>query len=151
MTRLVQGWIFVAVVAVIALALALWTGLGGRRDARPLPDHVSSPQWQQALALANQGLPRMVDEFARLDRVSEGPGPVVIYHYTLTNYPVEGRNPREIHHELDQFESHLRTHACKSASTRIFLGQGATVHFHYSDKHAHRLFDVHVHPYECRP
>jgi len=150
MTRLMQGWIFVAAVAAIALALTFWVGLGGRKAIRPPPDRIGSAQWKQALALANEGLPKMMDESTRLDRVSNGRGRIVNYYSTLTNYPVAGRDPLEIHQEIDQFESHLRKQACKTASMRIFLDQGATVHFHYSDKFAQRLFDVHVHPYECR-
>ena len=144
-------WFVLGGIAAAGIALvALWSALSGYADESQYPDNTTHEEWKQALTVANGRLPTMVDEATRLDRVSDGPGRVVNYYYTLVKYPIDGRSPKEIHDELDRFESHLRTQACTTESTRFFLDQGLTINYHYSNKYGQRLFDVHVHHYECK-
>ncbi|MGO1073569.1 hypothetical protein [Lysobacter sp. CA199] len=150
------------VAAVVVVLLAMGVGkFAGRAGAEALFDETTGDDLLAAVMLTNQQLPRMVDETARLDRVSHEPGRVLTYHYTLMGYyapianpdgivdPFDRVDPLGIRADLDGYKERLVQGACKSPSIRSFLKNKMTVVYHYNDANGRKFFDVAIPPERC--
>jgi hypothetical protein len=102
-------------------ALAGRSGSGnGERDL--------SNALQRLAAQMNRDMPRDVDEQVRLDRVSTGPGPELIYHYTL-------RSKRASEVPTGMFNARiapvLRERLCHDPQMQPLLKSGAAIGYEY--------------------
>lgn len=151
------------VTAVVVVLLAMGVGkLAGRAGVEALSDATAMDDLSGAVTLANQQLPRMVDELTRLDRMSSGPGRVLTYHYTLVGYyepvanpdgvidPFDRIDPLGIRTDLDGYKARLTQRACESPSTRSFLADKVTIIYRYNDANGRQFFDVTIPPERCR-
>jgi hypothetical protein len=86
-----------------------------------------------ALPMLNEGLPKQIDHFTRLDRVS-GEGTSVYYDYMLTDQsgtPLGQEDAKAMATSLAEIEDGIKAQACGGGAGRL-VRRGMTVGYRYS-------------------
>lgn len=140
------GCIAVASMALVATAAE-------RSAERTSVDRQEAHQTKHDLASgltgANQGLPRMIDEDIRLDRISTYPDPVVVYHYTFIKYPGQGQSRSNLRDTIELKKPQTIKELCADASLRKLVDAKYAIIYRYYDKHGQRLFDTFFQHVRC--
>lgn len=147
------------ILGVIALLVAMligsfFGGLWGRSAGRQVSDAIltTTPTDIEIENLLmktanenNSQLPRMIDEYARLERVVAGPGKKYTNHLTHTGY-----SSTEINHaSADAFAAKLKQNACASKGMGGFFKHGISVVYIVSGNDAREIVRVTVTPADC--
>lgn len=138
----------IAVVVVILVAMAFGK-FAGRAAVDQYASREQALDLTKALAGANHGLPMMVDTHTRLDRISTGSNRVVLYDYTLVNYPLPGQNPFDIYDTVESVQPQVIKETCGNAASRKILDANYTITYRYHDKDGQKLFDTIIKRAHC--
>lgn len=137
------GTIFVASTALVVMtAIRIYSQYSAQKSASEL---------SKAVATANSTPPTLDEQEVRLDRVANGPGPLISYHYTLVRYPKPGQSKYEIFRRTGTVETRLISNACTYPPTRALLDRDFAVMYVYSDRSDKKLFELAVHRAQCGP
>lgn len=103
----------------------------------------SETMLQQITQQLNQGLPMMVNDMARWDSVSAGPGQVLNYYFTVVTREQPSTS------DLKQLQNILVSSTCNDQSVSILLENGVALSFNYRGNSGRSLASVRVNPADC--
>ena len=103
----------------------------------------SETMLQQITQQLNQGLPMMVNDMARWDSVSAGPGQVLNYYFTVVTREQPSTN------DLKQLQNILVSSTCNDQSVSLLLENGVALSFTYLGNRGQSLASVRVNPADC--
>jgi len=93
----------------------------------------------------NAELPKMIDEYIRLEREAAGPGRKYTYFFTFPGYSSTDIN----HAAIVAFAANLKENVCGRKGTGGFLKHGVSIIYVYSGNDAREIDRVTVTPKEC--
>ncbi len=105
-------------------------------------------QLQQMAAEFNQGGPRKVDEFTRLDGIVAGPGLMLTYRFTMENLTQSTAPPHPAVFQ-SQYGAEIKRRVCASEVKQL-LDQKVTVKYLYHENGGSPIGEVRIAPGDCR-
>lgn len=147
------------ILGVIALLVAMFIGsffggLWGRSAGRQVGDAIFTKTPTEIeienllVKTANENnshLPRMIDEYARLEKVAAGPGKIYIHYLTHTGY-----SSTEVNHaSVDAYAKQLKQNVCERNGMGGFFKHGISVVYVVSGNDAREIARVTATPADC--
>jgi len=144
--QLRSGWWRPYTVAILYLATFAGLTYLGLRQSDPSPEQ----QLRDDIAASNKGLPKMIDEDTRFDRVEALPGLAVQYDYTLTKLEAASLDKQLLDSQLQgDMRTNVKTSLCSSADLKKFRDMGSTFQYQYRDKNGEILGVIRILSSEC--
>ncbi|MEA5508451.1 hypothetical protein VB715_01605 [Crocosphaera sp. UHCC 0190] len=104
---------------------------------------ISEAMLQQMTQELNQNLPMMINDLARWDSVSAGPGSLLNYNFTIVSANKPNAN------ELKQLQMALVSNTCRDQSVGLLLENGVALSFNYRGNGGQSLANIRVNPADC--
>ena len=125
----------VAIVIAAVIGGGLGRFIGQETYEAVAPSRPSEQQIEDGLAKgfrvaaekANEELPKMVDKVTRLDNVTVGPGPRIVYHHTFPNY-----SPKSS--EITAARTAVEKNVCSNTEMKPSLQYGGIYVYSYSSR-----------------
>lgn len=121
---------------VAAWLLLSTVGIAGCQSLHPAAPDLTS-QINASIPEVNAGLPKMLDNITRLDRVSAAPPSGVVYEHTLVNASLTPDQQKHV-------ESDVRGADLADPGLRKMIDQGMTAHYIYRDQKGVKQFEFTV-------
>lgn len=97
----------------------------------------------------NNGLPRMVDNQTRIERVTAGPGPTLNFTFTLVKLSLADFKPEDPAF-LAGVVADLKRQQCALAITKDMFERGATVHETWNGSDGRTVAELQLTPEKCK-